>query len=64
MANHYFGANIGAGADPTGVSTGTSTTSKNVEVVVLDGVSGNNKFEVVRALEAIILKILQGNAPA
>lgn len=64
MANHYYGADIGAGADPQGVATGTSTTSKKVEVVVLDGVSGNNKFEVVRALETIIRKILQGNAPA
>jgi hypothetical protein len=64
MANHYFGLNIGAGADPSGVSTGTSTTSKNVELVIVDGVTGNNKMEVLKALEAIMNKIIEGNAPA
>jgi hypothetical protein len=64
MANHYFGVSIGAGLDPSGVSTGTSTTSKNVELVVLDGVSGNNKVEVLKAIEEIKNAIIEGNAPA
>jgi hypothetical protein len=64
MADHFYGANIGAGADPSGVSTGTSTTSKKVELRIEDGVSGMNKTEVLRAIEAIKAKILEGNAPA
>lgn len=64
MADHFYGANIGAGADPNGVSTGTSTTSKKVELRIEDGVTGNNKFEVLRAIEAIKEKIIEGNAPA
>lgn len=64
MANHYYGVDIGAGFDPAGVSTGTSTTSKKVEVVILDGVSGNNKTEVLKALEAIAARITKDNAPA
>lgn len=64
MADTFYGINIGGGADPNGVSTGTSTTSKKVELRVEDGVSGNNKVEVLRAIEAIKAKILEGNAPA
>lgn len=64
MADHFFGANIGAGADPSGVSTGTSTTSKKVELRVEDGVSGNNKLEVLKAIEAIKAKISSSDAPA
>jgi hypothetical protein len=64
MANHYYGVNIGAGLDGSGVSTGTSTTSKTVELVILDGVTGTNKMEVLKALEAIEAAIIEGNAPA
>jgi hypothetical protein len=64
MADHFYGINIGGGADPSGVSTGTSTTSKKVELRVEDGVSGNNKMEVLKAIEAIRNKIIEGNAPA
>lgn len=64
MADHFFGANIGVGADPSNVSTGTSTTSKKVELRVEDGVSGNNKVEVLKCLEAIKNKIISGDAPA
>lgn len=64
MANHYYGVNIGAGADPAGVATGTSSTGKNVELVILDGVSGNSKTEVLKAIEEIKNAILEGNAPA
>ncbi len=64
MADHFYGINIGAGADPSGVSTGTSTTSKKIELRIEDAVSGMNKIEVLRALEAIKAKIMEGNAPA
>jgi hypothetical protein len=52
---------MGAGQDASNVSTGTSTTSKNVELVVLDGVSGNNKKLVLLAIEAIKAKILKSD---
>jgi hypothetical protein len=64
MADHFFGCNIGVGADPSGVSTGTSTTTKKVEVRVEDGVSGNNKVEVLKAIENIMNAIIEGSAPA
>jgi hypothetical protein len=58
MASHFYGANLGAGIDPNNVATGTSTTSKNVELQVVDGVTGNNKVQVLMALEAIKQKII------
>ena len=65
MADHFFGVNIPGGTRAIGnVSTGTSTTSEEVELRVLDGVTGNNKVQVLLALEAIKAKILTGNAPA
>jgi ribonuclease HI len=64
MANHYFGIDIGGGLDPSGVSTGTSSTSKKVELVIQDGVTGNNKMEILKAIEAIESAIIEGNAPA
>lgn len=63
MADTFYGADIGDGAGAEGVSTGSSTTSKKVELRVEDGVSGNNKKEVLKALEAIKAKIIEGNAP-
>lgn len=65
MANHYFGIDVpGAEQEFGGVSTGTSTTSKNVELVVLDGVTGRSKWQLVAAVEAIKQKIIAGDAPA
>jgi hypothetical protein len=64
MADHFYGINIGGGADPAGVSTGTSTTSKKVELRIEDGVTGNNKVQVLRAIEAIKARITKDNAPA
>jgi hypothetical protein len=64
LANHYFGATVPGSTLASRVTTGTSTTSKNVEVVVLDGVTGNNKVEVLKALEAIMDFIATSNAPA
>lgn len=66
MANHYFGISQpgGTSVDPNDVSTGTSTTSKNVELVVLDGVTGRNKLQVLACIEAIYDKVLLGDEPA
>jgi hypothetical protein len=65
MANHYFGIDVPGARNGIGnVSTGTSTTSKNVELVVLDGVTGRSKEELIEAVEAIKMKIIAGDEPA
>lgn len=64
MANHYYGISLGGGIGAGAVSTGTSTTSKNVELVVLDGVTGMNKTELVKAILAIAAYIKTAGAPA
>lgn len=65
MADHFYGIDApGAGADPDGVSTGTSTTSKKVELRVEDAVSGNNKTEVLKAIDTIRAYIVESDAPA
>lgn len=64
MADHYFGVDMGEALGGSGVSTGTSTTLKKVEVRIEDGVSGNNKKEVLAALEKIKAKIVVSDAPA
>lgn len=63
MANHYYGVNLGAQA-PGDVTVGTSTGSKDVELVVLDGVTGMNKHELLKAVEVIANKIAVSDAPA
>lgn len=64
MADHYYGVDIGQAFGAGGVTTGTSTTSKKVELVVEDGVTGNNKVEVLLAIEKIKAHIQTGDAPA
>lgn len=64
MAKHYYGASIGAGFETSNVSTGTSTTSKDVEIVITDAVTGMSKTEVVKLVEVIVAYILKNNAPA
>lgn len=64
MADHFYGVNIGAGADVNNVATGTSTTSRKIELRVEDGVSGMSKVELLKGIEAIRNKIATGNAPA
>lgn len=64
MADHFYGVNMGAGIEDSNVSTGTSTTSKKVELRIEDGVSGNSKLEILKAIEAIKAKIVMGDAPA
>lgn len=64
MADHFYGVNLGGGADPSVVTEGTSTTSKKVELRVEDGVSGNNRVEVLKAIETIKNRIVKDSAPA
>lgn len=63
MADHFYGIDV-PGAALGGVSTGTSTTSKKVELRIEDGVTGNSKVEVLKALAAIKAKIETSDAPA
>ena len=53
MASHYYGLNIGEGVDPADVASSTSSNSKDVELVLLDG-AGLDKIKVLNALEAIV----------
>jgi hypothetical protein len=64
MTAHYYGVAIGAGVDPNNVATGTSTTSKSIELVVTDGVTGMSKNALLLGIEAIKDKIIAGNEPA
>lgn len=64
MADHFYGINLGGGLDPSGVTFGTVTASKNVELRVTDGVTGINKTEVLKALEAIKARVEKNDAPA
>jgi len=65
MANTYYGITIpGANQTFDNVTKAASTTSENVELVVLDGVTGMSKAELANAVEAIKQKIIAGDAPA
>jgi len=64
MADHYFGVDMGGGADPSIVAEGTASTTKNEELRVHDGVTGNNKVEVLKASETIKNRIIKDNAPS
>jgi hypothetical protein len=61
MARHYYGINIGGGVDPSGVSTGTSTTNKDVEISTLDG-AGLTKTQVAKLVETLENYLVE-NAP-
>ncbi len=63
MANTYYGVTT-PGSNLGGVTVSASTTSKNVELVVLDGVTGRSKAQLLRAIDAIKAKIATSNAPA
>jgi hypothetical protein len=63
MSSTYYGVTV-PGSKIGDVTTGSATTSKNVELVVLDGVAGNSKQEIVRALDLIAAAILTADAPA
>lgn len=65
MADHFYGITIpGARQLTGGVTKATSTTSKNVELRVTDGVTGMSKEELLDAIEAIEAYITTDNAPA
>lgn len=61
MADHFYGVDMGAGIDASNVTVDTSTTGLKVELRVEDSVSGNNKLEVVKALEVIKAKIIKSD---
>ena len=63
MADHFYGINVGGGVTGS-VTTGTVTTAKNIELRITDGVSGNSKTEVLKAIEALEYFIATSNAPA
>lgn len=63
MANHYYGITV-PGPHIGDVTKSTSTTSKNVELVVLDGVTGMTKHQLLKALEALSDYITTDSAPA
>lgn len=64
MSDHFYGINVGGGADPSSVTVATSTTGLNVELRVHDGVTGNSKVELLKVLEAIVDEIILLGEPA
>lgn len=65
MADHYYGVDLGHGADSSVVTTGTSSTATlDVELRVLDGISGMSKAKILLALAVIKDAIVKDNAPA
>ena len=63
MSNTYYGITV-PGAKIGDVTKDTSSTGKNVELVVLDGVAGVSKVTLLKALEAIIDYVTTDSAPA
>jgi hypothetical protein len=64
MADHYYGVDLGHGIGSNAVTTGTSSTATlDVELRVLDGVTGQSKLNVIKALKAIEAHIKAGSAP-
>ncbi len=61
MSDVFYGVNMGAGIDASNVTKDTSTTSKKVELRVEDAVTGNNKKQVLLAIEAIKAKIIKSD---
>lgn len=65
MADHFYGVDLGHGADSSAVTTGTSSTATlDVELRILDGITGMNKQKVLLALKTIAEKIVKSSAPA
>jgi hypothetical protein len=62
MANKYYGANVGAGMAGD-VTTGTSTTSKDVELNVNTSATGLDKVAILKAVDAIRDRIVQDTFP-
>jgi hypothetical protein len=65
MASHYYYNTIpGTTAGTDTVAVATSTGGTDIELRVDDGTTGNNKMEILKALEAIRNFIVVNNAPA
>lgn len=65
MADHFYSLTIpGQAIGAAEVVKGTSTASGNFELRITDGVSGNSKVAVLKALEAIANFIATDSAPA
>lgn len=62
MASRYYGVDIG-GDMPTDVTEAGSTTSKNIELVVVYDATGMNKLAVLMALQALENYITQDTWP-
>lgn len=62
MADHFYGVNLGDEM-PAEVSTGTSTTSKKIELRIEDG-NSLSKTDVIKALDSLKAYIARDNAPA
>ena len=53
MADHFYGIDMGGNFGSGTVTTGETTTGKKVELRVEEGVAGNTKLEVLKAIEKI-----------
>jgi hypothetical protein len=63
MSDHFYSATL-PGVTIGGVAKGTATASTNFELRVTDGVTGNSKTEVLKAIEALFDFIVADSAPA
>jgi hypothetical protein len=64
MASHFYATSV-PGATATGtVTKATATQGTNIEVRIDDGIVGNSKVDVLKAIDAIANFILTDNAPA
>ena len=64
MAKHYYGVNLGDAPSDAGTTTDTSTTDKDVELVITDSVTGMSKMKVAEAVEKLMMYIERNSAPA
>jgi hypothetical protein len=62
MADTFYGISLGD-QSPDDVTVGASTSGEVVELRVFTG-SGFSKTQLIKALETIKNRILEGNAPA
>lgn len=61
MAKKYYGIDIGE-FRPSSVTTGASTTSKDVEIVVDQATTAVNKKKVLKAIEVIRMAVIKDTA--
>ena len=61
--SHYYGIPYPGGSLGDVVKS-TSTTGKTLELLVVDGVTDNNRVEILKAIEALVSFITTDNAPA